>query len=88
MIVLFFVRNSLTETILSKICFKFQAQILNPSISELALRFSVASSYWLIQQVLSGRDYLENKHRELKAKMLPEDDVRLITAFIIHFALA
>ena len=85
--IVFLVGSSCTEAILSKICFKFQAQITNPSISELALRFSVASSYWLIQQVLAGRDYLENKHRELKAKMLPEDDVRLITVFIIYFLL-
>ena len=56
----------------------FQAHICNPSLTKLSLKFAVASSYWLIQQVLAGQDYSKKKHRELKYEALPKNEVRLV----------
>ena len=57
---------------------QFQTHINSPSLSQLSLKFAVANSYWLIQQILAGSDYSEKKHRELKYDTLPKDEVRLL----------
>ena len=57
---------------------QFQTHINSPSLSQLSLKFAVANSYWLIQQILAGSDYSEKKHRELQYDTLPKDEVRLL----------
>ena len=68
----------LLETLAFHSFLQFQAHINSPSLSQLSLKFAVANSYWLIQQVLAGSDYLEKKHRELKYDTLPKNEVRLL----------
>ena len=68
----------LLETLAFHSFLQFQAHINSPSLSQLSLKFTVANSYWLIQQVLAGSDYSEKKHRELKYDTLPKNEVRLL----------
>jgi len=56
-----------------------KAHLINPSLTDLALKFSVASSYWLVQQTLAGKDFTEAKHRELKPKALPTEVAPALT---------
>ncbi|XP_065655693.1 ubiquitin conjugation factor E4 A isoform X2 [Hydra vulgaris] len=56
-----------------------KAALCNSSLADLSIQFCAASSFWLIQQVLAGKDYLKMEQRELKAKYLTEEVPPLLT---------
>lgn len=52
-----------------------KAALLPTQLSELALNFCAASSFWLNQLTLAGADYMNIlRPREMKAKNLPDDE--------------
>ncbi|XP_057303615.1 ubiquitin conjugation factor E4 A-like [Hydractinia symbiolongicarpus] len=56
-----------------------KAHLISPNLSDLSTKFCVASSYWLTQQTLAGKDYSISKHRELKAKYLTNEVAAALT---------
>jgi len=43
----------------------FKAHLLNPTLAESVVKFCAATSYWLVQQYLAGKDFNDGKHRDL-----------------------
>ena len=47
-----------------------KAHMLNPTLSDISMKFSITSGHWLVQQVLAGDEYAISEHRELDAELL------------------
>ena len=73
-------KNDFEEGIRSQLAIK--AHITNPTLSALALKFSISSGHWLIQQLLAEdrNNIVVTEHKELEAHMLTDDVLPVLTA--------